>query len=134
MEITYQSRHDFDKDTLQDLFLAVGWSSGHYPERLVQAMKGFQTVFSAWDGDVLAGLICAMDDGAMNAYLHYLLVRPAYQKAGIGRQLVERMKEHYKDYLRIVLVAYDRELDFYRACGFEPAAGASPMFLTSLWT
>ena len=53
------------------MFLSVEWSSGHYPDKLVAAMRNFSTVFSAWDGDKLVGMVCAMDDGVMNAYLHY---------------------------------------------------------------
>ncbi len=41
-------------------------------------MKGFLTVFSAWDNDKLVGMICMMDDGIMTAYVHYLLVNPKY--------------------------------------------------------
>lgn len=97
-------------------------------------MKHFETVYTAWDGDKLVGLVCAMDDSIMTAYIHYMLVRPEYHKMGIGKTLLEKMKEHYKDYLRIVLVAYDKELGFYEHCGFEKAKDDSAMFITSLWT
>lgn len=134
MEINYKDIHDFDQLQLQDLFLSVEWSSGHFPEKLVEAMRHFETVYTAWDGDKLVGLICAMDDGVMTAYVHYLLVRPEYHHQGIGKRLVELMKEHYADYLRIVVVAYNDELDFYQSCGFKKADDASAMFITSLWT
>ena len=132
--ITYKEIHEFRKEDLESLFLSVKWSSGHYPDKLVVAMRNFKTVYTAWDGDILVGLICAMDDGIMTAYIHYLLVRPEYQDSGIGRRLVEMMKEHYKDYLRIAIIAYNKELDFYGTCGFKKADDASPMFITSLWT
>ena len=119
---------------MQELFLSVEWSSGHYPEKLVVAMKNFETVYSAWCGEKLVGLICAMDDGIMTAYVHYLLVNTDYQNQGIGKGLVEKVKNKYKDYLRIVLVAYDKEIGFYESCGFEKSADSSPMFITDLWT
>ena len=134
MSISYKDTHDFNKEDLQELFLSVEWSSGHYPDKLVKAMKNFETVYTAWDDDKLVGLICAMDDGVMTAYIHFLLVNPAYQKRGIGKQLVERMKAKYIDYLRIVLVAYNSELRFYESCGFKRSEESSPMFITSLWT
>lgn len=134
MNITYKDIHEFHQSDLQELFLSVEWSSGHYPEKLVVAMKNFETVYTAWDGDRLVGLICAMDDGIMTAYIHYLLVNPQYHHQGIGKHLVEKMKETYKDYLRIVLVAYNDEIEFYKSCGFKPAEDASPMFITELWT
>ena len=134
MDIEYKYIHDFETDDLKDLFLSVEWSSGHFPEKLQIAMKNFKTVVSAWDNNKLVGMICVMDDGIMNAYVHYLLVNPNYQGIQIGRKLVELVKERYKDYLRIVVVAYNAELLFYENCGFKKADDASPMFITSLWT
>lgn len=134
MSVTYKDTHDFSTQELQRLFLSVEWSSGHYPDKLVVAMKNFKTVYTAWDNDKLVGLICAMDDGIMNAYIHYLLVDPDYQHLGIGKQLVEKMKTKYQDYLRTVIVAYNEEIGFYESCGFKKSDGASPMFITSLWT
>ena len=132
--ITYKDTHEFSRESLERLFLSVEWSSGHYPDRLVAAMRGFATVYSAWDGEKLVGMICAMDDGDMNAYVHYLLVDPAYQGQGIGRALVERIKEKYREYLRIAVIGYDKEIDFYENCGFVKSEDASPIFITSLWT
>ena len=134
MNIEYKEIHDFCKDDLETLFLSVDWSSGHFPEKLVVSMQNFQTVYSAWDGNKLVGMICAMDDGIMNAYVHYLLVNPANHGNTIGRTLVEMVKDKYKDYLRGAVIAYDNEAHFYENCGFEKSKDASPMFITSLWT
>lgn len=134
MKIEYKQIHDFSREELERLFLSVGWSSGHFPDRLVIAMRNFDTVISAWDGDRLVGMACAMDDGIMNAYVHYLLVEPAYQGKTVGRTLVEKLREKYRDYLRIAVIAYDEERTFYENCGFVRSTDASPMFITSLWT
>jgi len=134
MNIEYKSIQDFQPDDLRDLFLSVEWSSGHYPERLVIAMKNSGSVFTAWDNDKLVGLINALDDRIMTVYVPYLLVNPAYQGKGIGKELIRLTAEKYKDYLRIVLVAYDKEIGFYQNCGFEAGAEKTPMFITSLWT
>ena len=74
MNITYKDTHDFSAKDLESLFLSVDWSSGHFPEKLQKAMQGFQTVYSAWDGDMLAGMVCAMDDGIMNAFRYLELI------------------------------------------------------------
>lgn len=132
--IKYRDIHGFTHKQLEELFLSVGWSSGHYPDKLVVAMRNFSTVYSAWDGDRLVGMICAMDDGIMTAYVHYLLVHPEYQGKEIGRKLVEMVKEKYKDYLRLIVIAYDSEMNFYENCGFKKSDVSSPMFITSLWT
>lgn len=134
MSIIYKDTHDFTADKLQELFLSVEWSSGQYPNKLAVAMKNYKTVFSAWDGDRLVGMICAMDDGVMTAYVHYLLVNPEYQNMKIGRTLVEMVKEKYADYMRIALIAYDDEIHFYENCGFKKSDDSTPMFITTLWT
>lgn len=134
MKITYKSIKKFSPEALQELFLSVNWSSGHYPDKLVIAMQNSGSVFSAWDKDKLIGLINVLDDGAMTAYIHYLLINPEYHGKGIGRELTLKVKEKYKDYLRIVLIAYDKEIGFYENMGFEKGEDKTPMFITSLWT
>ena len=134
MSVKYRDIKTFDEEDLKNLFLSVDWSSGHYPQKLVVAMKNSGSVFTAWDDNKLVGLINSFDDGVMTAYVHYLLVNPAYQGKGIGKELVRLISEKYKDYLRIVLVAYDKEIGFYEQCGFEVGEEKTPMFITSLWT
>lgn len=134
MGIEYKETREFSRGQLEDLFLSVEWSSGHFPDKLVVAMRNFSTVVSAWDGEKLVGMACAMDDGIMNAYMHYLLVRPEYQGKEIGSALVSKIKEKYGDYLRLVIVAYNKEQAFYEKCGFKKAEDASAMFITELWT
>lgn len=134
MDIKYSDKKDFNSEQLRELFLSVEWSSGHYPDKLVTAMQNFKTVFSAWHGEKLVGMVCVMDDGIMTAYVHYLLVNPDYHKMKIGRTLVEMVKQKYRDYLRIAVIAYDNEIHFYEHCGFKKSNDASPMFITSLWT
>lgn len=132
MSIIYKDIHEFNKKDLEELFLSVKWASGNYSDKLVIAMKNYKSVFTAWDGDKLVGLISSMDDGVMTAYVHYLLVNPDYQGKGIGKHLIEMMAEHYKDYLKIVLIAYNETIDFYKHCGFKVDEDSTPMFITSL--
>lgn len=70
----------------------------------------------------------------MNAYVHYLLVNPDYHGNTIGRTLVDKIKEYYKDYMRVAVIAYDNEAHFYEHCGFKKSDDTSSMFITSLWT
>ena len=47
MGITYKETHSFTEKELEELFLSVDWSSGHYPDKLAVAMGNFKTVYSA---------------------------------------------------------------------------------------
>lgn len=127
--ITYSDTKVIAPKLLEELFLSVEWESGKYPEMLSKAMLGYKSVFTAWDGDMLIGLVSAMDDGVMTAYVHFLLVNPDYHKQGIGKRLMEMIKERYKDYNRICLIAENDALGFYEQLGFKKYSSASPVFI-----
>ncbi len=116
--ITYQETKIYNADDLEDLFLSVDWESGRYKDKLQKAIANYGSVFSAWDNDRLVGLIAAMDDQVMTAYVHYLCVNPAYQKRGIGKELVNLLKKHYEGYLKIALCAVNKEVPFYQHLDF----------------
>lgn len=133
MAITYRETKAFHKDELFELFHSVGWLSANYPERLVKAINGSDTVISAWDGGRLVGLVNALDDGELTAYAHYLLVNPAYHGMGIGSELARRLKVRYAGYLYLILVAEKQEnVAFYEKHGFAVADGATPIQLRTL--
>ena len=81
-------------------------------------MRGFAAVYSAWEESRPVGLLAAMDDGEMTAYIHYLLVHPDFQGRGIGRQLLRMALERYRGYTRVVLHAEGKASSFYSALGF----------------
>lgn len=130
--INFRKEKYFTKEQLEDLFLSLNWESGRHPERLQLAMENAHTVFGAWDGEKLVGLMNALSDGHMTAYFHYLLVRPEYQGKGIGQQLVSLMLEVFKDLPFKTLIAYEDKVGFYNFCGFETGNGKIPMSVSSL--
>lgn len=134
MNIRYTDERCFNELQLQELFKSVNWLSANYPERLLKALNNCETVFTAWDGGNLIGLINAIDDGELTAYVHYLCVNPNYQKRGIGSELVNMIKEKYKDYLYITLVAENPPLvGFYEKNGFKlkQSEEAFPMYIVN---
>ena len=126
--IKYLGTRIFTKEQLQELFKSVGWLSANYPERLFKAMNNCETVFTAWDNDKLVGLVNAIDDGELTAYVHYLLVNPEYQGQGIASELLRMVKEKYKNYLYVILVAENKPLiEFYSKNGFEATSDTQVM-------
>lgn len=131
--IEYKIGKTFEEQQLKDLFVSVHWLSANYSERLVKALAQSDTVISAWDSDKLIGLINAIDDGELTAYVHYLLVNPAYQNSGIGTELITRLKKVYEKYLSLVLTAENKELvSFYEKLGFQAMEDAVPMIIQTL--
>lgn len=126
--IQYTKNKDFTKEQIQSLFTAVTWESGQYPNRLYKALQQSSCVITAWDGQQLVGLIRALDDGEMTAFVHYLLIHPNYQGLGIGKHLVEMIKETYQDYFYIkLMVPLQKNVDFYKKCGFSLLSDGSYM-------
>ena len=120
MEIVYKRDHSYSADDVKELFLSVDWLSGKYPERLKKALDNCETVITAWAEDKLVGLINAIDDGELNAYVHYLCVNPKYQGFGIGGELLRQIKENYKDYLYIIVIAeHEGLIKYYKKNGFD---------------
>lgn len=118
--IEYTEERKFTQKQVEELFLSIGWVSGKYPTQLYRALQNSSFVLSAWDGERLVGLIRGIDDGGMTAFLHYLLVSPDYQRQGIASQLVERAKEHYKDFFYInVMPEESSNVPFYERHGFQ---------------
>lgn len=130
MPIAFRDFKDLTCEQISDLFLSVGWESGKYPDKLKIALANSHSVYTAWDGDKLVGLINAMSDGIINVYFQYLLVRPDYQEKGIGKKLVNLMLERYKAYLRKALIAYNTAVGFYKSCGFEAGDDKTPIIIS----
>ncbi len=125
MSIAYTDKKEFSTSDLQQLFQSVNWLSANYPERLKKALDNCETVFTAWDNEQLVGLVNAIDDGELTAYVHYLCVNPVYQGQGIGSLLLDKIKEKYKDYLYIIVIAENEGLiKYYSKNGFQQGDGS----------
>ena len=59
MELTYKNIKEISQERLVDLFKSVEWESANYPAQLVQAIKNYGSVFSAWDNDKCVGLVAS---------------------------------------------------------------------------
>ncbi|MGN1412703.1 MAG: GNAT family N-acetyltransferase [Anaerovoracaceae bacterium] len=120
MEITYTEEKKFTQDEVQSLFLSVGWVSGQYPSRLYKALMHSSTVVTAWDENHLVGLVRLIDDSELVAYMHYVLVDPAYHGHGIASHMIQMVKEKYRNYLYIEIMPEERKnASFYEKHGFQ---------------
>lgn len=120
MSITYRTTKEFTPESLQRLFQSVRWESGNYPDKLARAMANSTAVVSAWDGDRLVGLVRALSDGETVAFLHYLLVDPAYQGQHIGDELMRRILAPMADLLYVKIMPSDpATIPFYARYGFR---------------
>ena len=106
----------------------MGSDSGRYTEQVKRGMEHSSQVISAWNGDKLIGLVRGLDDGETVAFLHYLLVDPAYQGQHIGDGLMERIMACYKELLYGKVIPSDpKTIPFYERYGFRQYDNYSAM-------
>lgn len=116
---TYKYEKDIEKDKLVELFTSVGWKTAEYPNRLKKAIKNSEYVMTVWNDDDLIGLISAIDDGAINVFITYLLVKPKYQKQGLGKIMMNDFCKKYEGFgRRILSTELDKEI-YYNKFGFN---------------
>lgn len=73
---------------------------------------------TAWDGAQLVGIARSLSDFGFTTYLADLAVRDAYQRRGIGRELIQRTQLAAPQ-AKIVLLAAPAAVDYYPHIGFR---------------
>jgi GNAT superfamily N-acetyltransferase len=110
------------------LYDAVGWTAyTRDPARLERSLAGSHLVLTAQDDDgALVGLARTVSDGESICYLQDLLVAPAAQRTGVGRALLQEVKDRYRHcmFLALTTDAADtedagRSHPFYASMGFR---------------
>lgn len=126
----FKDTNQLAEENVRELFESVQWMSSKYANRLVKAFNNSPTVISAWAGEKLIGLVQAIDDGELMAYIHYLLVNPLYQREGIGERLIHYVKEKYKNYLYVIVICEHKStIPFYQKQGLIVAGEATPLHI-----
>ena len=109
------------QDELASLYDAVGWATyARDSETLHRAMRGSSRVVTARRDGHLIGLARVISDGATIAYLQDIVVRPAEQRRGLGKRLVEEAFAPFDLVRQKVLLTDDEPAQraFYESLGF----------------
>jgi GNAT superfamily N-acetyltransferase len=126
--ITFSEQRDIAREKIVSLYEANGWSSAKKPE-LQLALLNFHYLVSAWDEERLIGIGNAISDGFLVVYYPHLLVHPDYQKQGIGKKILKRLKQRYEGFYQQILVAESTAIAFYEKCGFTRAGKTESMWI-----
>ncbi|WP_330417772.1 GNAT family N-acetyltransferase [Coprococcus sp. AF16-22] len=74
------------------------------------------------------GLARVLDDSELVAFVHYVLVHPEYQGQKIAGNMVEYIRDKYKNYLYIEGMQEDsKNVAFYERHGFHVMEGGTPI-------
>ena len=120
--ITYTDHANIDPEQAIDLYTRSTLGERrpiHSIETFAAMLANANLTISAWDGEKLVGISRSLTDFAYVAYLADLAVDEHYQQQGIGKQLIEKTKEHLKPSCMIVLLAAPKANTYYEHLGFE---------------
>ncbi|HEY5812696.1 MAG TPA: GNAT family N-acetyltransferase [Terrimicrobiaceae bacterium] len=87
--------------------------------RCLQGMIEHSTlIVAAWDGQLLVGIARSVTDFHYCCYLSDLAVDVAYQRQGIGRQLIQITQNALGPHCKIILLSAPAAVDYYPHLGF----------------
>ncbi len=129
MKVTISEIREIKAEKIIQLYKANKWSSAEKPTELYNALINSHSLITAWNKEELIGIGNAISDGYLMVYYPHLLVHPNYQGKGIGKMIMARMQEKYKDFHMQMLTADGKAIDFYRKAGFKKAGNTQPMWI-----
>nr|WP_320000145.1 GNAT family N-acetyltransferase [uncultured Draconibacterium sp.] len=129
MEIKILDTRDIKLEQVIELYKANKWSAADKTNELFKALINSHSLITAWDKNKLIGLGNSISDGFLVVYYPHLLVHPEYQGKGVGKMIVDRMFEKYKDFHMQMLTADGKAIDFYNKVGFVRAGETESMWI-----
>ena len=87
-------------------------------ETIAGMLANADLTVSAWDGDLLIGVARSVTDFTYCCYLSDLAVDVAYQRQGIGVELIARTQEQLGPRCNLILLAAPAAADYYGHIGF----------------
>ena len=123
--IEYRHNLPLDPAEVARLFDASGITrpTGDLP-RIARMFANANLIISAWSNNTLVGVARALTDHAYCCYLSDLAVDRAFQKHGIGKELIRRVQAVIGEEVSLVLISAPGAMQYYPKMGFSAADNA----------
>lgn len=123
--IEYRHNLPLDPAEVARLFDASGITrpTGDLP-RIARMFANANLIISAWSNNTLVGVARALTDHAFCCYLSDLAVDRAFQKHGIGKELIRRVQAVIGEEVSLVLISAPGAMQYYPKMGFSAADNA----------
>ena len=121
MEFVIKEYENYIESEILPLYKSVGWINyTNNPKMLKEAYNHSLKIYAAYVNDSLAGIIRVVGDGFSVIFIQDLLVKPEYQRKGIGTALIKKVLTEYKSVYQIHLMTDNNEksVRFYKSAGF----------------
>lgn len=117
--IEYRHNHPLDPVEVARVFDASGIRrpTGDLP-RIARMFAASNLILSAWDANRLIGVARGLTDHVYCCYLSDLAVDRAYQKQGVGRALLDRVRAVLGEEVSLILLSAPEALQYYPKLGF----------------
>ena len=112
---------NYNEQEILDLYKSVEWDLYIVdPNMLKNAYNNSLKTYGAYVDDKLVGIIRVVGDGYSVVFIQDLLIRPEFQRQGIGRALMQRIIDEYKGVYQMHLLTDNTEktIGFYKSMGF----------------
>jgi len=123
---------EWPKNEIVELFKAGGWWKDNYDASSIKDLiKGsFAFVVAIESNSKKAiGMGRLISDGISDAYIQDLIVKPAFRKNGIGKQIAQKLINHCKKrkITWLGLISEPNQEGFYKKLGFKIMEKHTPM-------
>lgn len=123
--IEYRDNQNLEPVEVARLFEASGINRPTKDiRRIARMFANADLVISAWDGVRLVGVSRALTDYSYCCYLSDLAVDVAYQKHGIGQELIRRTRSIIGEEVSLILMSAPGAMSYYPQVGFALADNA----------
>lgn len=89
------------------------------PERIQKMLQHANLTITAWDNGKLVGIGRALTDFCYCCYLSDLAVDKDYQKSGIGKAIIDKVKEIIGEETALILLSAPNAMEYYPKVGFD---------------
>ena len=88
-------------------------------DRIEKMLQHGNIIITAWQNDLLIGVSRALSDFSFCCYLSDLAVDEAFQKKGIGKELIRLTHEVAGENAMLILLAAPKAVEYYPKIGME---------------
>lgn len=117
--VTFSEKKSLQPEQLLTLFQQAPWAKGRTLSDAREMLRHTDVALCAWDGDHLVGFGRVLTDFVYRATIWDVIVDEAYQKQGIGTEIVQRILQHPRLKKVELFWLCTRRPGFYEKLGFS---------------